>query len=127
MTLFPSFRQCTSVQTSTTNATLEESVRWTTGAQPGKVNIVAVATRSLSYSAARMSASARAPQKRHRFAPLGSVSSTDSPNGVMQLKGIVFDMDGTLVLVQLPTPDMSTAVNVLITSPRKRAAKLDVF
>ena len=44
----------------------------------------------------KMSASAPAEQSRRRFAPVGRRTGGGNDGGVQQLKGIVFDMDGTL-------------------------------
>ena len=45
-------------------------------------------------------------RSRHNFAPLGSAHNGGDGRNQMQLRGIVFDMDGTLCLVSLkPLPD----------------------
>ena len=45
---------------------------------------------------AKMSGNIAVTRKRHRFAPLPDKQNAPKEDGIMKLKGIVFDMDGTL-------------------------------
>lgn len=67
---------------------------------------------SLRYSSADMGSVLRQCRPRHNFAPLGSSQNDSQRSNLMQLKGIVFDMDGTLckTYILIMYPALETAM-----------------
>lgn len=64
--------------------------------QAGAWRVSSFTRKPLRIATRTMSGNATSKRQKHRFAPIPSNSSSSQQNNSMKLKGIIFDMDGTL-------------------------------